>query len=274
MTRLPGDLGERVHVRLEPLVALGDPGEALDGAAVEPGSVLERPFQLVQRDGDALDDPHDVRELELDEPDVVLLGRIDLGQGFRVRSDIDHQCPLLSWRSSARGESAILSAESSRHSVADRCRRRLIRTTESGADRRRNGAGRGVPSSILVGRVPSGVGESWSPIVRRLPVPTRMCTSCQGRCGHRAPGARLAGLRPAPLSFARREHVWREAGWLHCHSRVRQHVWTATRSQVVAFGAPAARLRRWTRRGVEPIRRSCPGSADDHRESPRATPAG
>ena len=93
MAGLPGDLREGVHVRLQPLVALGDAREALDGAAVEPGAVLERALQLVERDRDALDDAHDVRELELDEADVVLLRRVDLGEGFSVRCDLDDQCP-------------------------------------------------------------------------------------------------------------------------------------------------------------------------------------
>jgi hypothetical protein len=77
---LPGDLGEGVHVRLQVLVALGDAGEALDRAAVEPRPVLDRIGQLVERDGDALDGADDVGELELDEADVVLLGRFDLLQ--------------------------------------------------------------------------------------------------------------------------------------------------------------------------------------------------
>ena len=42
---LPRDLGERGHVGHEVLVALGDPGEALDRAAVEPCPVLDGPLR-------------------------------------------------------------------------------------------------------------------------------------------------------------------------------------------------------------------------------------
>ena len=76
---LPGDLGEGVHVRPQPLVALGDAGETLDRAPVEPGPVLDRTLELVERDGHRLDDAEDIGELELHEADVVLLGRFDLG---------------------------------------------------------------------------------------------------------------------------------------------------------------------------------------------------
>ena len=71
---LPGDLREGVHVRRQPLVALGDAGEALDRGAIEPGPVLERLLEPVERDGDALDDAEQVGELQLDEADVPLLG--------------------------------------------------------------------------------------------------------------------------------------------------------------------------------------------------------
>ena len=90
MTRLPGDLREGVHVRAQPLVALGDPGEALDRAAVEPGAVLDGALELVERDGDRLHDAQDVRELELHEADVVLLGRLDLGDGIHL-AELDRQ---------------------------------------------------------------------------------------------------------------------------------------------------------------------------------------
>jgi len=75
---LPRNLGERSHVRHQVLIALGDPGEALDGRAVEPGPVPHRAFELVDRDGHGLDDAHDVRELELNEPDALRLRAFDL----------------------------------------------------------------------------------------------------------------------------------------------------------------------------------------------------
>ena len=78
--RLPGDLVEGVHVRRQVLVGLGDPGEALDGGAVEPGAVADRVLEPVDRDRDGLDDAQDVRELELDEPDAAGPRGLDPGQ--------------------------------------------------------------------------------------------------------------------------------------------------------------------------------------------------
>ena len=52
---LPRDLREGAHVRHQVLVALGDPGEALDRRPVEPGPVLHRALELVDRDRDGLD---------------------------------------------------------------------------------------------------------------------------------------------------------------------------------------------------------------------------
>ena len=63
---------------------LGDPGEALDRRAVEPGPVLDRALELVDRDRDRLDVADDVGELELDEADAALLGGLDLGCGVLV----------------------------------------------------------------------------------------------------------------------------------------------------------------------------------------------
>ena len=74
----PRDLGEGPHVRHQVLVALGDPGEAFDGRAVEPRAVPDGALQLVDRDRHRLDDADDVRELELDEPDALGLRRLDL----------------------------------------------------------------------------------------------------------------------------------------------------------------------------------------------------
>ena len=74
----PRDLREGPHVRHEVLVALGDPGEALDRRAVEPRPVADRALELVDRDRHRLDDADDVRELELDEPDALGLRRLDL----------------------------------------------------------------------------------------------------------------------------------------------------------------------------------------------------
>ena len=73
----PRDLREGPHVRHEVLVALGDPGKALDRRAVEPRAVADRALELVDRDGHRLDGAHDVGELELDEADALGLGALD-----------------------------------------------------------------------------------------------------------------------------------------------------------------------------------------------------
>ena len=81
---LPRDLGEGRHVGHQVLVALGDPGEALDRRPVEPGPVLDRALELVDRDRHRLDVADDVGELELDEADAAVLGGLDLRCGVLV----------------------------------------------------------------------------------------------------------------------------------------------------------------------------------------------
>jgi hypothetical protein len=94
----PRDLGEGPHVRHEVLVALGDPGEALDRRAVEPGAVADRALELVDRDRHRLDDAHDVGELELDEPDAFFLGRLDLFHARHRFVGCNHRSCLLASR--------------------------------------------------------------------------------------------------------------------------------------------------------------------------------
>jgi hypothetical protein len=53
--------------------------------------VLEGSLQLVEGDRHALDDAGDIRELQLDEPDVVFLGLVDLLHRV-LRFDIEHHC--------------------------------------------------------------------------------------------------------------------------------------------------------------------------------------
>jgi hypothetical protein len=90
---LPRDLGERAHVGHQVLVALGDPGEALDRAAVEPRPVADGPLELVDRDRDGLDDAEDVGELELDEADAALAGVGDLlGSVDLLARDHERSC--------------------------------------------------------------------------------------------------------------------------------------------------------------------------------------
>ena len=75
---LPRDLDEGGHVGHQVLIALRDPREALDRAAVEPGAVADRSLQLVDGDGHGLDVADDVRELELDEADSAGTRGLDL----------------------------------------------------------------------------------------------------------------------------------------------------------------------------------------------------
>jgi hypothetical protein len=79
--RLPRDLGERIHVWHQVLIGLRDPREALDRGAVEPGPVLDRALELVDRDRHRFDVADDVGELELDEADAARLRGFDLGGG-------------------------------------------------------------------------------------------------------------------------------------------------------------------------------------------------
>ena len=80
--RLPRDLREGVHVRHQVLVGFGDPGEAFDGRAIEPGPVLDRSLQSMDRDRHGLDMADDVRELQLDEADPGCLRGFDLRGRF------------------------------------------------------------------------------------------------------------------------------------------------------------------------------------------------
>ncbi len=72
LARAPGQqlegrgVGDRGHV------ALAGAGEALDRAAVEADALLERLFELLEGDGEALQRAEDVREPEADELDVLL----------------------------------------------------------------------------------------------------------------------------------------------------------------------------------------------------------
>ena len=65
--------GERRRVRVEVHIALGDPRKALNGAAVEPGAVIERIGQAMGRDSHALDNAYDVGELEVYKADLLPL---------------------------------------------------------------------------------------------------------------------------------------------------------------------------------------------------------
>src|SRR5690606_39376916 len=60
-------VGGEVHV------GLFDPGNPLDGGAVEHDLVVQRPLQLAAGDGHVLDDPHDVAELQANEADTPLV---------------------------------------------------------------------------------------------------------------------------------------------------------------------------------------------------------
>ena len=84
---LPRNRVERVEVRDEEHVRLGDPRETLDARAVEPLAVLDRFLQLVHRHLDRLHVADDVGELETDEAKVAFLRQFqrsgELGWGHR-----------------------------------------------------------------------------------------------------------------------------------------------------------------------------------------------
>ena len=92
---LPRDLGERPHVRHQVLIALGDAREALDRGPIEPGPVANRALELVDRDGDGLDDAHDVGELELNEANPHRLRALDLLDSRHRFVWSDHRFRLL-----------------------------------------------------------------------------------------------------------------------------------------------------------------------------------
>src|SRR3954454_7634396 len=58
-------------------VGLVDPGEALDGRAVEPDALGERALELGRRDRDGLQEPEHVGEPESYEPDLPFLQRAE-----------------------------------------------------------------------------------------------------------------------------------------------------------------------------------------------------
>src|SRR5947209_2396191 len=65
LAAFPGDELEGADVRHEVHVGLGDAGEALDRGAVEPGAMLDRVGELVNRDSDTLYGAGDVGELQV-----------------------------------------------------------------------------------------------------------------------------------------------------------------------------------------------------------------
>src|SRR5438105_1675976 len=69
----PRDDLERRRVGAGHHVRLLDPGEPLDGAAVEAHALGERALELLRRDGEGLQEPQDVGEPQADEPDPAFL---------------------------------------------------------------------------------------------------------------------------------------------------------------------------------------------------------
>ena len=74
---LPGDDGEGGEVRHQEHVRFGDAGEAGDRGAVDPLPAVDDVLEDRGRDRHALDDAHDVGELQVDELDALLLDPVE-----------------------------------------------------------------------------------------------------------------------------------------------------------------------------------------------------
>ncbi len=72
----PGDDGKGVQIRHQIHVALGDAGEALNGAAVKPDPLFNSIPPMTDGDGDLFGNAHDVRKLNPDKADVVALDEV------------------------------------------------------------------------------------------------------------------------------------------------------------------------------------------------------
>jgi len=75
----PGQGTVGAHIRPQEHVRFLDAGEPLDGGTVEPHPPAQRIFQPVRGDRHAFGGAHDVRELEIDEPDVFVLHILENG---------------------------------------------------------------------------------------------------------------------------------------------------------------------------------------------------
>src|SRR5690606_29706278 len=115
---LPGDQRVGVAIGHQEHIALGDAGKAGDRRAVEPDAVGQGLADLTLRNGDVLDDAHDVGELQADELDAILIEpRLDLhdaGGGTGVGGDSHRPQSSLLARWSARARPPATPPVSSR----------------------------------------------------------------------------------------------------------------------------------------------------------------
>ena len=91
--RTPGQYLEGAGVRHGDHVLLAVPDEPLDGRAVEDLAVLQGVFQFFHRDGETLQETQYIREPQLDDLDVVFLGRVEDVILRRIRC-VAHASPV------------------------------------------------------------------------------------------------------------------------------------------------------------------------------------
>ena len=75
--RLPGDDREGREIGHQVHVGFGDAGESGDRGAVDPLAAFDDVLEDAGRNRDALDDAHDIGELEIDEPDLLALDAVE-----------------------------------------------------------------------------------------------------------------------------------------------------------------------------------------------------
>ncbi len=86
---LPRDHGKGRQIRLQEHIALGNPSESRDRGAVKPLAMLDHVREDIERDRDALDNPHHIGELEIDELNTLF---------FRAGHDfLDRRLPPDTW---------------------------------------------------------------------------------------------------------------------------------------------------------------------------------
>ncbi len=187
---------------------LGDPGEALDRRAVEPGPVLDRALELVDRDRDGLDVADDVGELELDEADPARLG------GFDLRGGLGAAGPRLGGASRSAGMGSGVAAQG------------YARPREASAGRGSRGSGPKRPQYWKSSSRYFGSGQRSS-ATTRLELVDDLAQRCLGRddLGREGPSPRPARSRPrGPRAGRARAPRWRRRASRRGRETVRQIV--------------------------------------------------